>query len=92
MEVDPLADTVSVEVAFPLAVRVTLVGLRVAASPCLSTGVTASERLTGPVNPLTLLRVMVEVREVSLFMVIEEGLAEMVKSGGGGGAPPKFAP
>ncbi len=92
MDVDPLAVTVRVDVACPLTVRVTLVGLRDAAIPCLRTGLTVSERLTAPVNPLALVRVMVEVLEVSLFMVIEEGLAETLKSGGGGGAPPKFAP
>jgi Na+-transporting NADH:ubiquinone oxidoreductase subunit NqrD len=89
MEVDPLAVTARVDVACPLGLSVTLVGLRDAASPCLRAGVTDSERMIVPANPLTLVTMMVEVLEVSVFMVIAEGLAEIVKLGGGG---PKFAP
>ena len=79
---------VRADVAWPFAVRLTLVWLSVAESPSFTIGLTAVDNVIEPVNPLTLCRVMVEVCEDSPLTVSELGLAERLKVGGGGGGGP----
>ena len=78
---------VKVDVAAPLALRLTLVWLRETERPFFTIGLTVADSVIVPVKPLRLCRVIVDVLEVSLLTVRELGLAEMVKVGGGGGGP-----
>jgi hypothetical protein len=71
--------TVSVDVPVPPLVRMILEGLSDAVRP---EGETLVESDTVPVNPLRLVRVMVEVAEEPAGIVIVVGLAEMLKLGG----------
>ncbi len=70
--------TVNNDVAIPPAVNVTLVGLKDAVRPV--EGVTDAVRLTVPVKPLTLVRVMVDVPEEPTWTVMTVGFAVMLKS------------
>ena len=78
---------VKVDVAAPLALRLTLVWLRETERPFFTIGLTVADSVIVPVKPLRLCSVIVDVLEVSLLTVRELGLAEMVKVGGGGGGP-----
>lgn len=74
------AETVSVTDTDPPGGRVTLVRLRVAK---IMLEETASESVTVPLNPLTLVSVTVDVAEEPCVIVRFPGAAEMAKSGGG---------
>jgi len=74
-------DTVSVVVPVPPDDKVTLVALRVVVGP---DGDMEDVRVIVPVNPLMLLKVMVDAAEDPAWIVRLTGLAIMVKSGGGG--------
>ncbi len=69
----------SIELPEPPAVRVTLVGLRVAAEP--EAGTTAVDSVTVPENPLRLPRLIVDVAEKPDRTVRTAELDEMLKSG-----------
>jgi hypothetical protein len=74
-------DTVSVVVPVPPDDSVTLVALRVVVGP---DGDMEDVRLIVPVNPLMLVKVMVDAAEEPAWIVRLAGLAAIVKSGGGG--------
>ncbi len=76
-------ETVSVEVAGVLEEIVTLMGLNDGVGP---EGEMPAAKLTGPLKPLTLVKVMVEVPDEPRTIVSEEGFDLIEKSGTGGGA------
>jgi len=73
-------ETVNVTLAVPL-LRLTELELSVATGLLWAIGLTLEERVTSPLNPLTLLRVMVEVPLLPRTIVMLDGLAVMVKKG-----------
>ena len=73
--------TVRVEPPEPPDDSVTDVALSVSARPCLTSGLTAPERLTVPVKPLRLVRVMRDVAEDPARIGRLEGCAVIRKSG-----------
>ena len=76
-----MAVTVRVEVAWPSAVRLTLVWLREAERPFFTIGLTVADSVIVPVKPLRLCRVIVDVLDDSPLRVRELGFAEMLKEG-----------
>jgi len=73
-------ETVNVTLAVPR-LRLTELELSVATGLLWAIGLTLEERVTSPLNPLTLLRVMVEVPLLPRTIVMLDGLAVMVKKG-----------
>jgi hypothetical protein len=82
---DP-AESVSTEVAFDPEVRLTLDGLREAVNP--DEGETEEDSDTVPVNPFILETVSVEVADAPAAKLMEDGFAERLKVGLGGGVLP----
>ena len=76
-----------VDVAVPLAVKVTLLGFTEAVGHTMTRPDDAIvvPKLTVPDSPLRLVRVIVEVPDDPMTIVSALGLAPMLKSGGGGG-------
>jgi len=79
--VELVVQTVRVDVAVPPDGTETTVGLKLVDGPA---GEIVDVRLTLPLNPLTLVTVIVEVAQEPWMMLMTLGLAAMVKSGGGG--------
>jgi len=80
------------EVEDPFGDRLTVVGDSEAVGcPRLTVGFTEALRATLPVNPFRLVTVIVVCALVSLAILIEVGEEDILKSGVGGGAVPKFA-
>ena len=81
------AEIDSVDVAVPLAVSVTLLGLTeaVGQTKMRSDEDTVAFRLAVPESPFRLASVIVDVPEVPMTIVSELGEAPMLKSAGGGG-------
>src|SRR6266852_1714503 len=73
--------TVRVDVAVPPDGTETTVGFKLVDGPA---GEIVDVRLTLPLNPLTLVTVIVEVAQEPWMMLMALGLAAMVKSGCGG--------
>ncbi len=81
----PTVDTTRLDPWVPPRAKVTVVGFRVSVGPLETTGETAAVSVTFPAKPFRLVTSMVENPEDPASMVNAEGVAVMVKSGGGGG-------
>lgn len=73
-------ETAIIEELVPPEVRVTLLGLRTVEGDLLDAGKMVEDSATEPVNPLTLLRVMLEVEPELRLRLRLVGLALIVKS------------